>query len=70
MGKRNHENKRCDQKTVNGLFDFPNVRKDLRAKTTYHFHTNYFFGSFLCLLETPTLSVNLDLQDRHRTKFS
>lgn len=68
--EKNYQNKGCNQKTVNGLFDLPNVLKDLRAKTTYRSHINYFFGSFLCLLETPKLFVNSDLQDQHGIKFS
>lgn len=32
--KKENHNKGCKQKIVNGLFDFPNILKDLRAKTT------------------------------------
>lgn len=43
---KKHRNKGCKQETVNGLFDFPNVQKDLRAKVTYHCHTNDFLADF------------------------
>lgn len=48
-------NKGCRQKTVNGLFDFTNVPKDLRAKATYNSHTNYFVAAFSIYLRLQNL---------------